>query len=331
MDGAGELSISDVLRARRRITGMVRRTPVVESESLRAGGIDAWLKLESLQPTHSFKVRGAANRLLALTADERARGVVTASTGNHARAVAYGARHLGIPCVACLSTLVGEDRRREIEGLGAEVVVGGRNQDAALAAARALSRERSLTFVPPFDDPHVIAGQGTLALELLEQRSPETIVVPLSGGGLISGVALVAKSIDPSIRVVGVSMTSGAAMAASLRAGRPIEVEEVPTLADSLGGGVGLDNRYTFEMTRRYVDDVVLVSEEEIAEAVVQLLAAERLCVEGAGAVGVAALLTSRLATRGEVAVVISGGNIDARRLAGLIAGPGPAMAPSES
>jgi threonine dehydratase len=227
---------------------------------------------------------------------------------------------LGIPAVVCLSSLVGDDRQEDIRRLGATVRVGGRDQDAAIATAFELARSESLTLVPPFDDPDVIAGQGTVALELLPERSPRTIVVPLSGGGLLSGIAMVAKSIDPSLRVVGVSMERGAAMAASLRAGRPVAVEEVATLADSLGGGILPDNRYTFAMVQRYVDEVVVVSEDDIARAITFLLGEERLCVEGAGAVGVAALLSGRLQPPGEVVVIISGGNIEAQRLARLLA-----------
>ncbi|MGH7912157.1 MAG: threonine/serine dehydratase [Candidatus Dormibacteraceae bacterium] len=320
MERGREPGLGDVLRAHRRIKPIALRTPTLAAAGLRrATGVDAWLKLESLQPTHSFKVRGVANFLLALSTEQRARGVVTASTGNHGRALAFVARELGIPAVVCLSSLVGADRQREIRRLGVEVRVAGRDQDAAIAAARELAASQSLTLVPPFDDPWIIAGQGTIALELLQCSDPRTIVVPLSGGGLAAGVALVAKSVDPGIRVVGVSMERGAAMAASLDAGHPVEVCEVPSLADSLGGGILLDNRLTFPMVRRYVDDVMLVSEAEIARAIVFLLEEERLYVEGAGAVGVAALLSGRLAPEGEVALVVSGGNLDVGRLAGLL------------
>ncbi|MFZ0216042.1 MAG: pyridoxal-phosphate dependent enzyme [Candidatus Dormiibacterota bacterium] len=304
MAGGGEPALGDAFRAQQRIAGIALRTPTVAADALRGEvGLDVRLKLETLQPTHSFKVRG----------------VVTASTGNHGRAVAYVADRLGIPAFVCLSSLVGEDRQSEIRRLGAEVRVAGRDQDQAVAAALELAEERGLTFVPPFDSRDVIAGQGTIGLELLADRAPLTIVVPLSGGGLLSGIAMVAKSIDPGIRVVGVSMERGAAMAASLHAGRPIEVQEVPTLAESLGGGILLDNRYTFAMTERWVDDVVLVSEDEIAQAIVFLLGRERLLVEGAGAVGVAALLSGRLRASGEIAVILSGANLDADRLARLV------------
>lgn len=320
-NGLSEPKLADVRQAQRGIAHLTIRTPTIAAESLgRTTGLDVWLKLESLQPTHSFKVRGVANTLLRMPEGQRRRGVVTASTGNHGRALAWVARRLGLPAVVVLSSLVGADRVEEIRRLGATVQVSGRDQDAAMAAAREIERAQSMTLVPPFDHPDVIAGQGTIALELLGERSPGTILVPLSGGGLLSGIAMVAKSIRPSLRVVGVSMERGAAMAASLRAGHPVEVEEVATLADSLGGGILAENRYTLAMVQRYVDDVVLVSEEEIADAMRALLQEERLCVEGAGAVGVAALLSGRLHPVGEVAVVVSGGNVEARRLAGLFA-----------
>ena len=313
-------TLGDVLRARKAIADVASRTPLMESDELsRQLGREVQLKLEVLQATHSFKVRGAANRILALSGEERRRGVVTASTGNHGRAVAHVARRLGIAAVVFVSRLVGENKLVEIRKLGAEVRIAGVGQDEASVAAKKLAAERSMTLVNPFDDPEVIAGQGTVALEILDDRSPATIVVPVGGGGLISGIALVAKSIDPRIRIIGVSMQRGPAMYESLRAGAPTEVEELPTLADSLGGGIFLDNRYTFELTRRFVDDLVLVSEREIADAMILLVRAHHLAVEGAGAVGVAALLAGRVSGDGEVAVVLSGANVDAAKLAQLV------------
>lgn len=313
-------TLVDALRAHEAIRGIAVRTPVLASDPLGAhAGRDVHLKLETLQPTHSFKVRGAANRILAIPEDARGRGVVTVSTGNHGRAVAYVARRLGIPAVVYMSSLVGEHKVAEVRRLGAEVRIGGANQDDAGEAAIAYAAEHDMTLVNPFDDADVIAGQGTVALELLEQRAPATIVVPIGGGGLISGIALVAKAKDPSVRVVGVSMERGPAMYESQRAGRPVEVEEVPTLADSLGGGIFLDNRHTFALVRELVDDIVLVTEDEIAGAMVYLLRTHHLAVEGGGAVGVAALLAGRIPGDGETAIVLSGANVDAAALARMV------------
>lgn len=308
------ITLRDVYRARRRIEGLVRRTPLVASPSLtRRCGVPVHLKLETLQETGAFKLRGASNRLLALSAAERARGVVTMSTGNHGRAVAQAAARLGVPAIVCMSRLVPRNKIEAIEALGAEARIVGASQDeAAIEAARLVSEEGRI-LVPPFDEPHVIAGQGTLGLELLEDLPDlRQVLVPLSGGGLIAGVALVLKAANPAIRVVGISMARGAAMVESLRAGRPVEVAEEASLADSLGGGIGLDNRHTFAMVRDLVDETLLLEEEEIAAGMRHLFREERLVAEGAGAVGAAALLCGKVAAAdGPVALVVSGGNVD--------------------
>jgi threonine dehydratase len=307
------VTLRDVYRARRRIAPLVRRTPLVRSASLTAHvGASVYLKLENLQETGSFKIRGAANKLLSLTAEQKARGVITVSSGNHGRAVAYVARQLGIAAVVCVSERVPGHKVEAIQRFGAEVVVCGRSYDEAEARSLRLQQERGSARVHPFDDPLVIAGQGTIGLELLEDLPEvDTVVVPLSGGGLISGIALALKSAHPAIRVIGVSMDRAPVMFYSLRAGAPIEMEERETIADALAGGIGLDNRYTFRMVQEYVDETVLVSEEEIAGAMAYALARDNLVVEGGGAVGVAALLHRRVREVGRhVAVVISGSNV---------------------
>lgn len=306
--------LADVYAARARIAGRVRWTPVVESPALStiAGGAVA-LKLECLQETGAFKLRGATNKLLSLTDEERRRGVIAVSTGNHGRAVALAARRLGVRAVVCVSELVPENKLAAIRATGAELKVEGKSQDAAeLVAARLIERE-GLVYVSPFDDPMVIAGQGTIGLELLEDRPGlDTCLVPLSGGGLIAGIALTLKTANPAIRVIGLTMEQGAAMHASLEAGRPVEVEEVKSLADSLGGGIGMQNRWTFEMCRRLVDEVVLLSEAEIAAGMRHLFLEERLVTEGGAAVGVAALLAGKVDLEGRNAVmVVSGQNVD--------------------
>ena len=307
------IRLIDLCRARHRLAGHVLHTPLVHSPSLsRIAGGSVHLKLECRQTTGSFKLRGATNALLKLDAAARARGVVGASTGNHGRALAYAARRLGMHAVICMSRLVPANKVEAIRALGAEVRITGATQDEAALDAARLVRDSGLTLVPPFDDPDVIAGQGTAGLELLDDLPiVDTVLVPLSGGGLLAGVALALKRVSPAIRVIGVTMERGCAMHASLRAGRPVQVEEVETLADSLGGGIGLDNRYTFPMVRALVDDTVLVSEEEIAAAIGHAYREEQVVIEGAGAVGIAALLSARVSPTGVTAVLVSGANID--------------------
>lgn len=314
MKAAPEPTLADIYRARAAIAPWIRRTPLLESKALSERlGRSVHLKLETLQITGAFKMRGAANHLLHLGAEQRATGVIAVSTGNHARAVAHAARGIGMPAVICMSTLVPGYKVEAVKALGAEVRIVGKDQDEAEVEARRLARERALTYVSPYDDPWVIAGQGTVGLEILEDLpAVDTVLVPLSGGGLIGGIALALKTANPRMRVIGVSMKHGAAMHASLRAGRPVEVVEEPSLADSLGGGIGLNNRYTFALVRDLVDEVVLVSEEEIATAMAHAYWQERQIVEGGGAVGVAVLLSDKVGNLGErVVVVLSGRNVD--------------------
>lgn len=307
------LSLHDLYLARQRIHGLVRRTPMELSPSLsRRLGTPVYLKLEALQTTGSFKLRGASNAIAALGPEQRSRGVVTASTGNHGRAVAHAAAQLGVKATVFLSGLVPDNKVRAIRELGAEVCIAGQSQDDAQQAALQYSADHGAALVPPFDHPQVIAGQGTLGLEIIEQLPEvEQVLIPLSGGGLFAGVALALKSINPAITTHGISMQRGAAMHASLQAGCAVEVEELPTLADSLGGGIGLDNQYTLAMTRRLLDEVHLLSETSIANGMRHAYQHERLVLEGAGAVGIAALLDGLVNTRGPVVVVVSGRNVD--------------------
>jgi threonine dehydratase len=313
-----EITLRDIYLARKTIAPLARRTPLLPSASLsERSGADVRLKLETMQDTGAFKLRGAANKLLNLPLESRERGVVCVSTGNHGRAVAYVARELGAPVVVCLSELVPENKVTGVRSLGAEVIIHGRSQDEASEEAKRLVSERGLTMVDPFDDAEIIAGQGTVGLELMEQAPDlDTVIVPVGGGGLVAGVAMTLKSINPSIRVVGVQMERGAVMYNSLLAGKPILMEEEETLADSLGGGIYLDNRYTFNLVRDYVDDIVLLSEDEIAAAMAHGLHAERMVLEGGGASGIGALLSGRAGTLGDrVAIVLSGNNVNIRRL----------------
>ena len=308
------LALQDIYRTRSRISPIIRRTPLIDSPDLsRLSDSQVQLKMENLQVTGSFKIRGAANKVLTLDQAERQRGVITVSSGNHGRAVSYLARQLGVKAIVCLPETVPQNKVESIRELGADVIVRGGTYDQATAYAEELCLERKLTMVPPFDDPFVIAGQGTIGLELIEDYADiDTVIVPLSGGGLLSGIAFTLKCIEPSIHTVGVTMDRGAAMVESLKAGHVVEIEEEPTLADALAGGLGGENKHTFEMIREYVDETVLVSEQEIAAAMTFALEKLHVAVEGGGAVGIAALLHNKLQHLGNnIAVVVSGGNVD--------------------
>jgi threonine dehydratase len=305
--------LDQLFEARERIRGLVRETPLERSASLsQLLGVPVWLKLESQQATGSFKLRGASHAVAQLSQAQKRLGVITASTGNHGRALAFAAAQQGVNAIVCLSQRVPANKVQAIRELGAEVVITGHSQDDAQLEAERIAREQGAAFLPPFDHPHIIAGQGTLGLEILEQ-CPEVaeVLVPLSGGGLFAGVALGLKRQRPAIRVHGISMRRGAAMHASLEAGHPVEAEECPSLADSLGGGIGLNNRYTFALVRELADSVQLLDEPAIAAGMRHAYHQERLVLEGAAAVGIAALLKRSIEPRGPVVVVISGRNVD--------------------
>jgi len=307
------VTLQDIRTARERIADTIEQTPTVLSHSLSERlGIPVHLTLEHRQTTGSFKLRGASNAVASLSADEKTRGVVAVSTGNHGRALAHAAKLQGMRAVICMSRLVPGNKLDEIRRLGAEVHIVGNSQDDAQQEVDRLVAQEGLVMLPPFDHPAIIAGQGTLGLEMIEQVPDAALVlVPLSGGGLAAGIAAAVKEINPGTKIIGVSMARGAAMKASLDAGRPVLVEELPTLADSLGGGIGLDNKLTFAMCRNLIDDVVLLGEDEIAAGIRHAYAREREIVEGAGAVGIAALLAGKVRANGPVVVLLSGRNID--------------------
>lgn len=307
------VTLDDIQRARERIAGRILPTATIISPALSEhSAVTVHLKLEHRQATGSFKLRGASNAIASLSAEEKRRGVVAASTGNHGCALAHAAKLEGIRAVICMSKMVPGNKVAEIGKLGAEFRIVGTSQDDAQAEAERLANEEGLVMVPPFDHPAVIAGQGTLGLEMMEAvPAAATVLVQLSGGGLASGIAAAVKGVSTGTMVIGVSMARGAAMKASLDAGLPVSVEELPTLADSLGGGIGLDNRLTFAMCRDLLDDVVLLSEDEIAAGIRHAYEAEREVVEGAGAIGIAALLAGKVKVAGPVVVLVSGRNID--------------------
>jgi threonine dehydratase len=317
-----DMKMSDVWEARKRISQIINRTPLIQSTILSEKiGRNVYLKLENVHEVGAFKVRGAANKILSLSEEERKRGVATYSTGNHGMAVAYVAKKLGIDAVVCISNRVPKAKVDSLKRLGAQIEIVGNSQDAAGVRCYELENEKGLTVIEPFDDPYVIAGQGTIGLELLEDLPHlKDVIVPLSGGGLLSGIGLALKSNDRDIRVTGVSMERSAVMYESLKAGKPIMLEESETLADSLLGGIGLDNQYTFQMVQQYMDDVVLIPEEEIAYSMAFMMDKHRMIMEGAAATGIAAVLGSKIPQQeGDIAVIISGQNVDLSILFTLI------------
>jgi threonine dehydratase len=307
------VTLADIEQAAARIVGRVARTPLIRSRTLcERTGQPVYLKLETHQPTGAFKLRGAMNAILLLDDAARKRGLVTASTGNHGRAVAYAARELGVPAIICMSSLVPANKVEAIRSLGAEIRIVGLSQDDAQEEVEHLTESRGLTPIPPFDHADVVAGQGTIGLEIVENL-PElaAVLVPLSGGGLAGGIAVAVKALKPQSRVIGISMERGAAMHAAIAAGKPVAIREEETLADSLGGGIGLQNHVTFTLCRDLLDDVILLSEDEIAEGIRHAARNESVTVEGAGAVGIAAILADKARLSGPTAIIVSGGNID--------------------
>jgi threonine dehydratase len=315
------LALADVEGARRRLDGLVAVTPCPASERLSVlTGAQVHVKLENLQITGSFKERGAANLVGLLDEAERRRGVVAASAGNHGLAVAFHAARLGIGATVVMPEWAPLAKVTAARRHGAEVILAGENYDEAYARAREVEAARGLVFVHPFDDPRIIAGQGTVGLELLDQvPALEAVLVPVGGGGLAGGLGLAVKSRRPSVRIIGVQAEEIAAMARALAGGPgPAPVPPALTIADGIAvravGGLPL------ALVRAHVDEVVAVSEEEIANAILLLLEIEKTVAEGAGAVPLAALVNRRLGLEGRtVALVLSGGNIDVNLLSRII------------
>lgn len=310
-----QLTYEDIERAARVLRGQADRTPLVPSLW---NGAELWLKLEICQPIGAFKLRGAVNAVSGVDGP----GVVCCSTGNHGRGVAWAARALGKWAVVCMSSLVPEAKVAGIRALGADVRIVGRTQDDAQAEAQRLVDVEGLTEISPFDDPAVISGQGTIGAEIMAEKPDlETVLVPLSGGGLAAGVALAVKARHPGVRVIGVSMDRGAAMFESLRAGGPVLVDELPSLADSLGGGIGLQNRLSFPMCRDLLDDVVQVTEDEVYRAMQVHYWVDRMVVEGASCVGLAALMAGKVRADGPVATILTGRNVDMEQFTRVVTG----------
>ncbi|MFC4023580.1 hydroxyectoine utilization dehydratase EutB [Oceanobacillus longus] len=310
-----QMTVQTVWEARKSIQSVVKKTPLIHSKKLSAQyGATIYLKYEHLHESNAFKMRGAVNAINHLTAEEKAHGVTTFSTGNHGLAVALAAKKMGIRACICVSKHVPTVKLAAIKELGAELEIYGEAQDDAEQRCYQLEKEQGLAVIPPFDHPHVIAGQGTIALEILEDLPQvDCVIGGLSGGGLLSGIGLVMKQTNPDIRVFGVSMEKGAAMHESLQAGKTVSVTEESTLADSLLGGIGSNNRYTFQMTKNYVDKSFLIPEHSIAKGMAYLYKEHHIMVEGAAAIGVGALLDELLPIdrQENIVLIISGCNVD--------------------
>jgi threonine dehydratase len=309
---SGRPTIQDVQAARERLTGIARVTPVFTSETLsRLAGRPVVLKAENLQRTGAFKIRGAYNTIAQLSEEERAAGVVSASAGNHGQAVAWAAREAGIPAMIVVPEAAPMAKVEAARGYGARVELAGEGFDEAAAVAEGLVAERGATFVHPFEDARVIAGQGTLGLELAEQlpAGPATVVIPVGGGGLASGVALALRALRPETRLVGVQ----AAACAPLAGRAPVGA----TIADGIA--VKQPGALTASILDDLLDDVVVVEDEEISEAIVLLLERAKLVAEGAGAAPVAAILAGRVGGEGTACAIVAGGNVDATTLSSVV------------
>jgi threonine dehydratase len=314
------ITLADILAARKTIGDSVFYSPCAYSETFsRLTGNKIFFKLENLQMTGSFKERGAVNKLMSLTPDERCRGVITASAGNHAQGVAYHATRLGIRSKICMpvgTPLIKISSTREY---GAEVILVGNNFDEACVEAGRLREAEDLTFVHAFDDDAIIAGQGTIGLELLEQQPDlEAVVAPIGGGGLIGGIACALREIRPGIKVIGVETARIPSMKAALAAHKPVTLPPAVTIGDGIA--VRRAGDHTLPLVAKYVDEIVTVDEEEIANAILLLLEREKTVAEGAGAAPAAALLNHKTSLEGQrTAVVVSGGNIDVNFLSRII------------
>ncbi len=312
------LQISEIFNAAAVLKGVARKTSLIPAPKVNPDA-EVFLKTENLQLTGSFKLRGAYYKISQLSDQEKAKGVIACSAGNHAQGVALGAQRNGINAVICLPAGAPISKVEATRSYGAEVCLVPGVYDDEYARAIELQKEHGYTFVHPFDDPKVIAGQGTIGLEVLEQMPDvEAVVVPIGGGGLISGVAFAIKTLRPEIKVYGVQSSGAPSMAASLQEGHIARLGEVSTIADGIA--VKEPGVNTFEMCNRYVDEVVTVSDDEIAAAILALIEQQKIVSEGAGAVSVAAVMYNKVPVKGKkVVCLVSGGNIDVNTLSRVI------------
>ncbi|MBA3709484.1 MAG: threonine ammonia-lyase [Planctomycetes bacterium] len=314
------VTLADIRAARERIKPFIYHSPCPYSLRLsRLCGAQVYCKLDHLQMTGSFKERGARNRLMLLTAEERARGVIAVSAGNHALGLAYHGQELGIPVTVVMPKWAPLIKVATCRSFGANVIQEGETFALARTMALELAEKRSLVFVPPYDDEHIINGQGSLGLEILEDVPDlDAVLVPVGGGGLISGIATAMKALKPSVRIIGVEARSAPTMHASLAVGHPEPITAAPTLADGLA--VAKAGDLCYPIAKQLVDEFVLVDEAQIAQAILRLLELEKIVVEGAGAVPLAALMTQPLGLAGKkVVLLLCGGNIDVTMIARVI------------
>ncbi|HEY9064285.1 MAG TPA: threonine/serine dehydratase [Burkholderiaceae bacterium] len=313
------VTLQDVFIAHKRIVNRVQQTPLVYSDKMsELRGADVWLKMESLQRTGSFKLRGASNRLLALTPAERARGVITASSGNFALGLGTAAKLAHVNAIVVVPLSTPQTKLEMIRRTGAELVQAGEHYDASYRHAKEIALKTGRTYVSSYEDPWVVAGQGTIALEsFMDEPHFDLVLVPTGGGGLISGVAMVAKQLNPGIKVIGLQTEASDPWLHSFRARKVVEVEYGETLADGLLGEVGAEN---LDMVLRYVDDFLVVKESEVAEAMHWMVKYHHQIVEGSAAVGIAALLHHLPDIGGlKVLCIVTGSNVDSNRIAPIL------------
>ena len=314
------ITFGEVEKARERIKAQIYFSPLPYSETIsRMTGNRVFFKLENLQMTGSFKERGALNRLLTLSAEESQRGVIAASAGNHGMALAFHSHRLGIAATIVMPVTAPLIKVSRVRQYGAQSVLHGNDYDAALAEAQRLSQERGLTFISAYNDPGVVAGQGTIGLELYEQNPDlDAVVVPVGGGGLIAGVALVLKTLNRAIKIIGVQSEAVPSMQAALADGAPVRLPSATTIADGIA--VRCVGETPFALATEFVDEIITVSEGEIANAVLLLLEIEKTVAEGAAAVPLAALMNQKITLNDKnIGLIVSGGNIDMNLIARII------------
>ena len=314
------LNLDDFKKAHKSISPYINYTPLIHSLAL-SKNLEVYLKLECLQVTGSFKLRGATNKLLSLTNEQKNKGVIAVSTGNHGKGVAHAAKQIGIKSTIFMSSMVPEHRKKAIESLGAKVEIIGNNSDEADLYAREFSKKNNITLVHPFDDLDVIAGQGTVGLEMLEAMPDiDSVIIPTSGGGLIGGIALAIKLQKPNVKIIATSMKRGPSMYESLKAGKPVDVKEEETLADCLGGSIGLENQYTFGICKDVIDDFILIDEPKIAEGIKFNFEKHKLVTEGAAATSIMAVKDQLSSHFGKNTIcLLCGGNIDSELFGKII------------
>jgi threonine dehydratase len=306
------LSAVDILKARKNLEGVVYNTPLTYSKGLsEVSNAEVYVKWENLQKTGSFKIRGAYHKICTLTPEERSKGVITCSSGNHGLATALVAKMMGIKAIIVVPVTTPKIKVEKIKEFGAEIVQKGENYDVALEYCKKIAPKTGATYISSFDDYQLIAGQGTIGCEILEDiPDVETIVVPAGGGSILSGIAIWAKSINPKIRMIGAQSTATYTMHECFRARKLVDVPVPPTIAEGLAGAI---SQVTLDLALKYVDDIVLAKEEKLKEAILWVLKNERQVVEGSGVVGQAAILQKKIKFKRDekVVVVVSGGNID--------------------